>query len=169
MEKYYGLLKQCTRKNAYRQFMNMNKAKSQQLNKEESKCYVPCYVKPKMMVVQWERICLPVQETQVWSLDQEDPLEEEIATHSVFLPGKIPWTEKTGGLQPIRLQRVGHAWVTEHACTPTVTHTHVHKHGKWQQNAHSITPTKGNRRMLYFLFSWLPSVSKSWYTIFCHD
>ena len=36
-------------------------------------------------VGQWERICLPVQEMGVQSLDQEDPLEEEIATHSSIL------------------------------------------------------------------------------------
>ena len=35
-------------------------------------------------------------------------LEKEMATHSSFLAWKIPWTEEPGGLQPIRLQRVGH-------------------------------------------------------------
>ena len=39
------------------------------------------------------------QETQVGSLGQEDPLEEEMATHSSILPKKIPWTEEPGGLQ----------------------------------------------------------------------
>ena len=38
------------------------------------------------------------QETQVPSLGQEDPLEEEMATHSSILARKIPWTEETGGL-----------------------------------------------------------------------
>ena len=33
------------------------------------------------------------------SLDQEDPLEWEIATHSSFLAWEMPWTEKPGGLQ----------------------------------------------------------------------
>ena len=46
------------------------------------------------------------QETWVQSLDQEDALEEETATHSKILAGKIPWTEKSGGLQSIRFQRV---------------------------------------------------------------
>ena len=41
------------------------------------------------------------QETQVESLGQEDPLEEEIATHSSILAWKISWTEETGGLQSI--------------------------------------------------------------------
>ena len=42
-------------------------------------------------MAQWQRICLPVQKTQemqVQYLGQEDPLEEEMATHSVFLPRK---------------------------------------------------------------------------------
>ena len=37
-------------------------------------------------------------ETQVLSLDQEDPLEEEVATHSSILAWKIPWTEEPGRL-----------------------------------------------------------------------
>ena len=39
-----------------------------------------------------------MQETQVQSLGQEDPLEEEMATHSSILAWKIPWTEEAGGL-----------------------------------------------------------------------
>ena len=40
----------------------------------------------------------------VQSLDQEDPLKEEMATHSSILAWRIPWTEKPGGLQSIVLQ-----------------------------------------------------------------
>ena len=40
-----------------------------------------------------------VQETQVQSLGQEDPLEKEMATHSSILAWRIPWTEEPGGLQ----------------------------------------------------------------------
>ena len=40
-----------------------------------------------------------VQEKQVWSLGWEDPLEEEMATHSSILAWRIPWTEEPGGLQ----------------------------------------------------------------------
>ena len=40
-----------------------------------------------------------LQETRVRSLDQDDPLEKEMATHSSILPWKIPWTEEPGGLQ----------------------------------------------------------------------
>ena len=49
-----------------------------------------------------------VQETQVQSLGQEDPLEEGTATHSSILAWKNPWTEEPGRLQPMGLQRAGH-------------------------------------------------------------
>ena len=39
-----------------------------------------------------------LQETRVQSLGQEDPLQEEMATHSSTLAGEIPWTEEPGGL-----------------------------------------------------------------------
>ena len=40
-----------------------------------------------------------MQETWVQSLGQEDPLEEDMATHSSILVWRIPWTEEPGGLQ----------------------------------------------------------------------
>ena len=48
------------------------------------------------------------QETRVPFLGREDPLEEEMATHSCILAWKIPWTEETGRLQIMGSQRVGH-------------------------------------------------------------
>ena len=42
-----------------------------------------------------------------------DPLEKEMATHSGTLTWKISWTQKPGGLQFVRWQRVGHDWATE--------------------------------------------------------
>ena len=47
-----------------------------------------------------------MQETQVQSLDQEDSLEEEMATHSSILAWKIPWTEEPGGLQSMAVQNI---------------------------------------------------------------
>ena len=44
----------------------------------------------------------------VQSLTWEDPLEKEIATHPSIIAWRIPWTEEPGGLQPLRLRRVGH-------------------------------------------------------------
>ena len=40
-----------------------------------------------------------MQETQALSLGREDPLEEEIASHSSILAWEIPWTEEPGGLE----------------------------------------------------------------------
>ena len=56
-----------------------------------------------------------LQETEVQSLGQEDPLEEGIATHSSILAWKIPWTEEPSSLQSIASQRVRHDWST-HTC-----------------------------------------------------
>ena len=61
------------------------------------------------LVVQMVKNLLVMQETWVRSLGQEDPLEEEMTTHSSILVWKIPCTEEiTGGLQSMGLQRVGH-------------------------------------------------------------
>ena len=46
----------------------------------------------------------PIQETQVRSLGQEDPLEKGISTHSSILAWTITWTEEPGGLQSMELQ-----------------------------------------------------------------
>ena len=51
------------------------------------------------LVAQQGRICLGMQETQVPSLGQEDPLEKEMKTHSSILAWEIPWTEEPGKLQ----------------------------------------------------------------------
>ena len=64
----------------------------------------------------------PMQEMQVQSLDQEDPLEKKTATHSSILAWRIPSTENSGRLQSMGSQRVGHALATKH------THTHTHTH-----------------------------------------
>ena len=47
-----------------------------------------------------------MQETWVQYLSQEDPLEEEMATHSSILAWKIPWTEEAGRLQSMGSMRV---------------------------------------------------------------
>ena len=51
-------------------------------------------------------------ETRVQSLGREDPLENEMATHSSTLAWIIPWTEEPGRLQSMGSQRVRHDWVT---------------------------------------------------------
>ena len=53
-----------------------------------------------------------MQDTQLQSLGQKDPLEEEMATHSSILAWEIPWTEEIGGLQSMGSQRVGQNLLT---------------------------------------------------------
>ena len=48
--------------------------------------------------------------SDVWSLNQEDPLEEETATCSGILAWDMPWIEEPGGLQYMGSQRVEHNW-----------------------------------------------------------
>ena len=49
-----------------------------------------------------------IQETEVRSLGQEDPLEEGMAAHSSILAWRIPWTEEPAGQEFLGSQRVGH-------------------------------------------------------------
>ena len=49
-----------------------------------------------------------IQETWVQSQGQEDPPEEEMATHSNILAWRIPWSEEPGRLQSKGSERVGH-------------------------------------------------------------
>ena len=56
-----------------------------------------------------------MKETWVWSLGQEDLLEEEMVTHSSIPAWKIPWTEEPGRLHTVHgVWRVGQEWMTEH-------------------------------------------------------
>ena len=55
----------------------------------------------KNLLATWE-----MQEMWVRSLDQEDPLEEEMAIHSSILPWKMTWTKEPGGLKSIGSQKV---------------------------------------------------------------
>ena len=62
-------------------------------------------------MAQWVKSPLEMQETQemqVRSLGQEDPLEEEIATHSSILAWIISWTEELGWLQSMGSPRIRH-------------------------------------------------------------
>ena len=60
------------------------------------------------LVAQMVKNLLQCQETQVSSLDQEDPLEKGIAIHSSILAWRIPWIEEPGRLQSLVSQRVRH-------------------------------------------------------------
>ena len=61
-----------------------------------------------LVVAQWQRICFLLQETSVQSPGQEDPLEKEMAAHFSILAWEIPWTDESGPVQSMRLQRVRH-------------------------------------------------------------
>ena len=56
-----------------------------------------------------------MQETWIQSLGQEDPLEEDMATHSSILAWEIPWTEEPDRLQSMGSQRLRYECVTDHA------------------------------------------------------
>ena len=71
-----------------------------------------------ILLAQMERNLPAMQETRVWSLGWEDPLEKGMAIHSSIFAWRIPRTEKPGWLQFVELQRVGHDWVTN-----TYTHS----------------------------------------------
>ena len=71
-----------------------------------------CDGKHHSLVAQMVKNLPAVQEIWVWSLGQEDPLEEGMATHSSILAWRIPWTEEPGGLQSMGSQRVRHEWAT---------------------------------------------------------
>ena len=54
-----------------------------------------------------------MQETWAWSLSLEDPLENEMATHSSIFASKTPWAEEPGRLQLMKSKRVRQDLVTE--------------------------------------------------------
>ena len=60
----------------------------------------------------WLRICLPSRRLG-FDLRREDPLENEMATHSHILVWEIPWTEESGRLQSMESQRVRYSLVTK--------------------------------------------------------
>ena len=53
-----------------------------------------------------------MQETQVQSLDWEDPQEKGMATHMSILAWRIPWIEEPGGLQSMGSPKIRHDWAT---------------------------------------------------------
>ena len=63
-----------------------------------------------------------IQETQIWSLGQEDPLEVGMTTHSSVLAWRIPWIEEAG-----RLQSMGSQSQTQLKQLSTYTHMHIFK------------------------------------------
>ena len=85
---------------------------------------------------------LPMQETQVQSLSQEDTLEEEVAPHSSILVWKILWTKEPGRPQSTGSKRVRHNGATERtvACTAS---RHAHPLGPTNSTRRNTTPLRG--------------------------
>ena len=87
--------------------------------------FLPFYVSKSQLwlvgklfpVAQGVKNLLPMQETWVWPLGQEVPLEKGMAIHSNILAWRIPWTEEPGGLLSKGSQRVGHNWATNNTTT----------------------------------------------------
>ena len=89
--------------------------------------------------------CLPaVQETWVWSLGREDPLEKEMATHSSTLAWTIPWMEEPGRLQSMGSKTVRHNWATSLSSHTHIRHqtfTEYHSHPwTWKIRLPDLTP-----------------------------
>ena len=57
------------------------------------------------LVAQMVKNLPAIQETQVWSLSQEDPLKKEMATHPSILAWETPWTEEPDGLKSMGSQK----------------------------------------------------------------
>ena len=71
------------------------------------------------LVAQWQRTCLPMQETWVQSLVWEDPLEKEMETHSSILSWKIPQTEEPGRL-PSKGSQKSRLWLSDSTTTMVI-------------------------------------------------
>ena len=71
---------------------------------------------------------------RVWSLDLEDPLEEDMAAHSSIFAWRAPWTEEPGGPRSIGFQRVGHDWSYS-----------VHMHALSVEGKHSLGGVESGR------------------------
>ena len=89
------------------------------------------------------------EETQVWSLGGEDPLEKEMVTHSSILAWKTPWTEEPGRLQSMGSVRVRHDWATSLSLF-----TFMHWRRKWQPTPVFLTGESHRRGSLVGCSLW---------------
>ena len=94
-----------------------------------------------------------MQEMLVWPLAWEDPLEEEMATHSSSLAWKIPWAEEPGGLQSMGLQN----WTWLSACTHAQEITYgLSTNIECQRHDHSFVKFTRNNGL------WVKTEPKEW-------
>ena len=105
-----------------------------------------------------------MQETWVWSLHWEDPLEKRMAIHSHILAWRIPRTEEPGGPQSMELQRVRHDWATNtHTHTHVYVYTHIHNGILWSTEKEGCSDTCYN--MDEFWGHWAKPVTKDKYSV----
>ena len=88
-----------------------------------------------------------IQETRVRSLGQEDSLEKGMATHSNILACRIPWTEKSGRLQPLESQSLGHDWATN-------AHTTREDHLDSLFSGHQSSKRRQSNRLMFSQLEW---------------
>ena len=93
------------------------------------------------LVVQTVKNLPAMQEIQVWSLGQEDPLLKGMANHSSILAWRIPWTKEPGGLQSMESQRVGYDWATN-----------THTQSLWKVLELTILQSSKNLKEEYYYF-----------------
>ena len=109
------------------------------------------------LVSQMVKNLISMQETQVWTLGQEDSLEKEMANHYSILAWRITWTEEPGGLPSMESQRVGHDWATN-------THTHTHTHTQYLSHRVAV---KSKWVSTYYALIPVFSKSKHWQMFSC--
>jgi len=122
-----------------------------------------------------------IQGMPVWSLGQEDPLEEGMATHSGILTWITLWTEEPGGLQSMESQsRTRLKWLSTHACIQFSQHYLLEKNvlppfwGKWSLHnfgkslGHICSALgKGNGNPLQYSCLENPRDRGAWWSAIC--
>ena len=107
-----------------------------------------------------------MQQTQVWSLGQEDPLEKGMVTYSSNLVWRIPWTKEPGRLQSIASLRVGHDWVIN--TKSLQSHENIKHSQRFLSKAHSAHGRLPSPAFL-MSFSWWVSGQRNVNRSYVHD
>ena len=117
-----------------------------------------------------------MQEVQVQSLDWEDPLEEEMATHSSILAWKISWMEEPGRVQSMRSQRVTVSNMDTTEQLSTQSSWGIHEKKRWRKHSTEgqdpmwILNTRGLALLLttWCIVSVIP-ITQSFVHSFCYS
>ena len=91
------------------------------------------------LVAQMVKNLLAMQDTWVWSLGEEDPLEKGMATYSSIVAWRIPQTEEPGWLQSMGSRRVGHGWAIN--TFTSLSHTYISR-----KNSYTLLPFEENQQ-----------------------